>query len=228
MATLVDSVVSEARALLGDPAARRVSFDNWITFYNRAGRAAAYKFNAINTIAKFDVLAQTPQYLFPEDMVQMRKLEYNSTGDDISWRVIKEIFEDQFRQRTNWTMPTGEPVEYLAAGDYFQLVPMPSQTVLLGGRITYWRVPAEITSIGGSTAGVGTVMEFPDFMRSYITDSMVINAKQKLYMYEEAQQDLRMLALQEPEIAEKLEDRSADKRSRLRPVGADNPYGGMA
>jgi hypothetical protein len=213
-------VVNEAAALIGDPAFSRITTEGWRVMLNESCRDVVVKLRLQMWRATFDLVANDPEYALPDDCIQVKRIEVNETpSDQTTWWDVGEWFEDEFRAATNGYYPLNtRPVRYTVWVDTYNLYMMPDTTIPGGGRITYWGLCDDVTDLGSQNIPV------LDFMRDRVRDRMLIYGFRRLKQWDSA-----AAAEKEWEAAlsadrARIEDRSADRRARLR-TPAGNRFG---
>lgn len=222
MSTPATTPINEAAALVGDPAFTRITQPTWTVFLNTAARDLARKMRLIRRAATFDLVANDPEYALPSDCIQIIGMQYNLTpSDQTTWMKAKEMFEDEHQVATNGSYSAGNPTRYLPRPDTFMFYPMPDTTIAAGGKITYWGMPDEVTNISSQSIPV------MDFLRDSLRDRMVTFALRRLEKW-----DAASMAEKEWEAAltvdrDRFEDRSADRRTALRPRSSWTRFSGQ-
>jgi hypothetical protein len=204
--------VNDAASLISDPGMTSVTIDQWKTIFNRSQRKVSTLVNMLEAEALFDVQAGIDRYSYPDDMIQLVSLRWTNTPDDPnSFIFLREMMRPEFQAATDTRYDTGDPQGYFARKQWFHLYPQPDTTFLGGGLINYIYVPADIADI---TAGIA---EWPDFWRDDIIDWMQIEGMKRLKQYEEAKDLEQVFMSRLPELKQRAEDRSADRRPAMRP-----------
>jgi len=212
MSLPVSNLVNDAAIAIGDPNKTRVKMSEWTSFYSRAARELCSKANVLQQRATFNLGTQQA-YHFPDDMTTMSKMEVSETPTDgDSWRVIREIFEDEFRSMTSGRYSDNTlPEMYFADRLGFYLVPRPTATIVDGGRITYFGLPDAITDATTAT------YQLPEFTRDYILRRMIVFGLAARNRHAEAEAELRQWFADVEDLQDKMADRSDDRRSSLAP-----------
>lgn len=220
MALLVTYLVDDAARKIGDPNKQRVQNADWLLFYNQSGRELCEKANVLQYRATFDLGAQA-LYPYPDEMTQLARVEINETPSNAdSWRFLKERFEDEFRAETDVLYPTATiPERYFADKVGFYLMPRPTATIVGGGRMTYYGLPDRLFDL------VGANFQLPEFTQDYVIRRMVVYGKTARNRLTEASAELSQWYADIEGLQDKMEDRSDDRRSSMRP--RRNPYSGM-
>lgn len=205
------AIANDVALVLGDQSFTRFEQADHLLAINRVCRELATELRLVQWEASFDVVAGIEVYALPADCVQMRSLRFSLTPSDItSFYKLGEMFEDEFESATARQYTSGDPTKYLARQGYFWLHPLPQATSVAGGRLLYWGLPDAVADL---TTGV---LPLPDFVRDLVALGVQIHALRKLEELEQAavyeQEYARTMAL----IRDKIEDRSADRRSRVR------------
>jgi len=201
----------QAAALaIGDDAFSRVKKANWMSFANKRCRQMCMLMQLVKRRAYFDIYADQADYAMPDGCVQMTRLQFTPTPADVStFRELREKFEDEFRADTTNAYPTGDPAHYFADQGFFYLLPKPTATYALGGKIEYWGLPDTITTELDE-------LPIPDTMFDLLVEGMVIDAQRKMEKIEEANIAERSWLESIDKTRYKLEDRSNDRRSNVR------------
>lgn len=222
MSTMIQSIIDDAKLKVGDPGLHRVTPAKWLAFYNEAARTLATRLNLVRSIATFNIEAANEMYSMPDDSVQMTRLEINDTpSDPLVWRDLDEIFLDEFREAVTGQYPTSDrPDRYFADAGYFYLVGRPTTEILGGGRITYWGLPDDATAATES-------IPFANVVRDALALAMAVLANDDLEKPDIAAQMEERLERRLDELRPKLTDRSADRRSSIRPKSWRRGFGGM-
>jgi len=206
------SVVSEAAIQCGDPQYQTIALDEWLVYLNASTRDLARKLLLKRRKTVGDITADM-EYAYPANLIQVIRVEWNPTPSDATtWRKLREVFEDEFEDKTTYNYPTGDPLGYFASTESFFLLPMPQQDLSSGLRITYWGVPDAVTSI--STQPI-TIM---DMLRDALRERMVIYGMRRQQRYDEATAHEKEWEAALQYERPRLEDRSADRRSAVRPA----------
>jgi len=205
------AIINEAAASVGDPAFSRIARPLWRDFFNRSCRDAARKLKLVRWRATFDIVAGDDEYALPSDLRQVVKVEYNDTpSDPTTWWKVEEMMPDEFEEATNGAYPEGRPDRYIAFIDTLHLVSMPDTDVVGGGRITYWGMPDDITDEATQS------LPLMDIMRDTIRERMEIYALRRLERFDKAQKAEEEWLASLTTDRSQLEDRTDDKRPRLR------------
>ncbi len=215
MSTNALEIVYEASTLVGDPMFQRITQEDWRHLLNTACRDIARKLRVHRRCALFDIEANSPEYAMPEDCLQIISMQYNDTPQDANtWWWLQEMFEDEFRDATHGTFSAARPIRYLARTDTFLLFPQPDASYAGGGKVTYWGLPDEVTSL--STQNI----PFQDTLRDTLRDRMVTFALRRLEKFDAAAQHEKEWVASLTTDRDRLEDRAADRRSRMRPISS--------
>ena len=210
MSTSALAVINEAALSIGDPKFTRVTRNDWRDFLNRSCRDMARKLRLVKRKATFDIVAEQ-EYALPEDCVQVSRMEYNDTPvDKATWFEVREKFQDDFRDATDGSYASGRPDEYFADTDTFYLYPRPDVAVAAGGRITYWGMPDEVTDEAVQ------VLPIRDVLRDTLRERMEVYGLRRLERFDKAQKAEEEWLASLTTDRDRLEDRSADRRARLR------------
>lgn len=216
------AIINDGATRIGDAAFNAVSRDKWLQFFNARARHLATRLRLVKRRALFSIEADNELYTFPDNMVVMTRLEFTTTPSDRrTFRDLKELFEEEWREATSSCYPTGDPTRYFADQGFFYLWPMPSASYTRGGRLTYWGLPNEIV-LPDSEA-----QPFADSMRNLLLEGMLADAYDVLEKYDKAQaQEAKFEALT-AQTRLNLEDRSDDRRTVLMPRSRARGYGGL-
>lgn len=213
MSYLISQASSEAAVTIGDDKFSRVTRDNWKQFINKRMRMMCIRMRLVKRRAYFSIEADNEVYSLPTNCVQMTRLQFNPTPSDRNvYRDLNEKFEDEFRSSTSNQYPTGDPTHYFADQGFFYLLPMPTTDVTLGGKIEYWGLPDGVTS-------QDQTFSLPDSMYDILVQGIVIDALRKMEKFDQAQVAEGDWEATIDRTRNTLEDRSADRRSKVR-VGA--------
>lgn len=206
------TVINEAAALVGDPNFTRVNQPAWNVILNSSARDLMRKLRLQLWTVTFDLAALDHEYALPSDCLQVKWVQVNETpSDQTQWREVKEFFEDEYRAATNGQYSSGtRPTRYFVLNDTFHLHPMPDTTILAGGKILYWGLPDDVTS--PSTQGIPVM----DILRDTLRERMLIYGWRRLKDFEAAAQAEKEWEASLTVDRDRLEDRSADRRPRVR------------
>jgi hypothetical protein len=218
-------IIDDTAIEFGDPAKAKIGQPVWLLWYNEAREQITRDYHVLEQDATHDLTIDEDRYVYPDDCVQMSRWRYNATPSDPNTYVeAGELFEDEFREIVALQVPTGDSYfRYWARPTFFQITPKPTATVLGGGLITYWQLAARTESGNEPT----TDFDLPPAMRRLVVRLMLIFAKERLHRYEEAQRDRASWEVDMARAYERVEDRSDDRRPRLRLETAKRPYSGM-
>jgi hypothetical protein len=216
--------MDDAAQAIGDPNKQRVQLSQWVSIYNRSNRELCEKANVLKFQDEFDLIAGQRKYDWPELMTVMTDIHVSETpGDETTWRYLKEIFEDEFRDRTDRLYPSATlPDNYHATESWFWLVPMVSAEIQGGACITYFGLPDRVTQ---DQVTSGTVLQVPDMAQDYLLRRMIIHGKMSRNRIVEAKVELELWNADMESFQDKLDDRSDDRRSSLAP--RKSRYSGM-
>lgn len=205
-------VINEAAELVGDPNFERITRSAWRVFMNQSARDIARKLNLVLKVATFDIVADDDEYAMPSDCWQVKSLQANETPTDkTTWWWLGEMFEDEFRAATNGQFPSGtRPIKYFARVDTFHLFYRPDTDILGGGKIRYWGMPDEVTSEGTQNIALA------DIMRDSLRDRMCTYGLRRLEKWDAASMHEKEWQTSLGSDRDKVEDRSADRRPRIR------------
>lgn len=218
----VSDIINECASEIGDEPQGRFTAERWLQAFNKTLSEMTLKYRILEQDQTFDVLANEDAYLFPEDMVQMKRLRYTGTPSDTnSYLPIGEMFQDEVRAAESMGKSTGDQFQgYWARSQFLQVVPKPTTAVTDGLLISYWRLAVRVSSSVGD-------LELPAMYRDLVVARMVIFAKRSLSRYAEYVSDLAAWKNDLEEVAEAVDDRSDDRRSALRPASAIRGNRGM-
>ena len=212
MSTNSLTVINEAAALVGDPAFDRINRDAWRAILNHSARDIARKLRLVLKAATFDLVLNDDEYAMPDDCWQVKSMRVNETPTDTTtWWWLKEMFEDEFRNATQGQFSTAtRATRYFALTDTFHLYPRPDKAITGGGKIQYWGMPAEVTS--EATQGI----PLADIMRDTLRERMLVYALRRLEKFDAAAAQEQEWQASLTSDRDRIEDRSADRRSRIR------------
>lgn len=224
MSTVIASVINDAAASIGDPNKQRISLALWTSFYNLSNRELCSKAHILRFSDEFDLIAGQRKYDYPEGMVVMTGLRVSATpSDENSFRVVEEIFEDEFRDLTDRLYPTESlPRYYYATASWWQPVGTATAQIVDGGCLTYFGLPDEILL---TQVESGQVLQIPDVARDYLLRRMIVYGMRARNRYAEAQAELDLWYADMATFQDSLDDRSIDRRSTLAP--RKNRFQGM-
>lgn len=210
MSTVISSIVNDASILASDPQFSRVTQSDWLAFYNLASRRLATDLKLVEYEATFTTTTDD-LYSMPEDAVQIKAVFYNAdpATDPYGYRKLGEMFEDEFQSSTDGAYPDGTPSHYHPRQGYFHLYPRPDSTVTAGGKVQYWGIPADSFD---RTANI----PFADLMRDVLLLGMLYYGFTKMKLFEDAAAKKAEWDEAMAVSREKMEDRSVDRRTRLR------------
>lgn len=221
MSTLISDIASEASIIIGDDKFSRVTRGNWLVFANRRMRKLCMRLNIVKRRARFNIVANNEIYALPANCVQMTRLQFTDTPSDIgTFRDLRERFEDDFRDATSNQYPTGDPDRYFADQGFFYLLPMPTTSVALGGRIEYWGLP-------DAALAQEDAISLPETMHDLLVEGIVIDAQRKMEKFDQAAVSEQEWENTISETRVKLEDRSSDRRSKVRVSAMQRGFSGQ-
>jgi len=204
-------VINDAALAIGDPAFTRLKRPQWLVILNQSQRDMARKLRLVRHTATFDI-EDSDEYAMPDDCIQSVSFQWNDTPTNReTWRWLAEMFEDEFRAGTDGAFASGDPRKYLALTDTFRLYPRPDREIDGGGKITYWGMPDNVTD---ETTQAITIR---DTARDTLKERMVIYGLRALDRFDKAREHEQEWIASLTTDREKFEDRSADRRPRLRP-----------
>lgn len=213
------AIINEAALACGDPRFSRIDRDEWKMILNQSCRDLSRKMRLTLHTATFDITAGDAEYAFPDDCIQIKSLRWSDNPLDPSlWRWVEELFEDEYRSLTNLAQSTGVPTGYHPQVDTYFMNPIPDATIVGGGKIQYWGMPDEVTN--PETERIPVL----DVLRDTLRERMVIYAMRRLEKWDAAQ--ARELEWQATLVVDRdrIEDRSADRRSKLRANNSFSRY----
>jgi hypothetical protein len=205
-------VINEAAALIGDPEFKRVTAEAWRVIENNSCRDLARKLRLVLWTATFDIVANDHEYALPADCLQVKRIQCNETpSDQTTWWEVDEYFEDEFRAVTNGQYSSASrPYRYMAWLDTMDLFPMPDTDITGGGKITYWGLPDDIVT--PATQGIPLM----DIVRDSLRQRMLVYGFNRLEKYDAAAKAEQEWQATLTVDRDRLEDRSADRRPRIR------------
>jgi len=170
----------------------------------------------------FNIEQDADAYCYPDDMVDLLELAYTVTpSDPYSYEALKEMKADEHRAKTRGSYPQETPTHYVPRGTFFQLYPRSNATVVLGGRIFYYRHSVWLAS------EIQQVIEVPDFLQDLLVEGMIFRAERAESNLVKAQADEEVWEKAMSRIADRIEDRAHDARPSIRPPGFYRPHAGM-
>ena len=206
------TVINEAASLVGDPAFGRISAEAWRIIQNHSARDIARKLRLVLQTVTFDIVALGHEYALPSDCLQVKWVQFNETpSDQTTWWEVKEFFEAEFRAATNGQYSSNtRPTRYFVLNDTFHLHPMPDKTIVAAGKILYWGLPDDVTS--------PSVQPIPimDILRDTLRERMLVYGLRRLEKYDAAANAEKEWEASLTVDRDRLEDRSADRRPRIR------------
>lgn len=212
MSTNALSVINEAAVLIGDPLFSRITRSQWVALMNQSARDVAKKLRIVLKAATFDIVAGQHEYALPDDCWQVKSFQFNETPEDeTTWWWLTEVFEDEYRKATNGMYPSsGRPTNYFVNLETFHLYQNPSESIVGGGKIRYWGMPSTV-----SNEAVDSI-PLQDIMRDTLRDRMVTYALRILEKWDAASNHEREWNSSITIDRDRIEDRSADRRARIR------------
>lgn len=218
-------IIDQAATDFGDPTMGRILQAEWLEIYNRSQRSLTRSYRVIEEDAFHDIAANEDRILYPSLCVQLKRWQFTSTPDDpASYVEAGEIFEDEYRAVTRFVIPTGDTgFRYWARLGFIVITPRPTVLVKRGGLMSYWKLAAKV--VAGDEATV--LLEVPETLEDLLVARMVIKAKSRNHRMTEAQAGLAEWEAEMAKAYEPIEDRSDDRRPRLRLRSAMRGYGGM-
>lgn len=224
MSVVILDVINDAATEIGDPQKTRISLAQWVTIYNSSNREVCEKAKILRLQDKFTLVASQTKYAYPATMIQMRTIHVSETPDDeLSFRSIREIFEDEFRSLTGFIYPTAAlPDFYFSTASWFNLVPAVSAEIVGGGCVDHFGLPDRISQ---TQVEASEILQIPDFAQDYLQRRMVIRAMRMRNRLVEAKEAYEEWLGEMDGLHDMFEDRSDDRRSSLAP--RRNRYQGM-
>jgi hypothetical protein len=200
---------------------RRITRPLWLQCYNNVQVDLATEIRCLECDATFDIVAEESRYAYRQDMVSMKRLWFSETpAEENTYRKVKEAFPDEWEDMVSGNYPGGYVHHYIARPSFFQLVARPEAAIVDGGMLTYWATPTWLELEDNA------LMEVPYFLSKHVQEGMQILARIAARERGAAAQDYERWKASLSNLREKIEDRSDDRRSALRPEGYDNPYRG--
>jgi hypothetical protein len=221
---MVSDLLSQVALRLGDPRMSRTSQTDLLAFYNEALEEITLGWKVLEEDATCGTLVGERRYLYPEECIQLRRVRYNGTPtDDSTGWDLGEDFWEEHKARTNYSIEDGEPRHYCVRASFFEVRPTPDTAVADGLFVSYWKLgtPVIIADVLGGTA----LVELPAAFRKYLREYTTIFAKEASGRYQESSGDRAALAESLDRVAGRLEDKSDDRRSRLRTVSPAARFG---
>jgi len=225
MSTSASDLITRALAEIGDPQGRRTARADMLGYFNRVQEKLATELRCLQTDYYFNLVANEPRYVYPNDMVQMSGLRVSQAATPTSladYYSVSEMFNDEWRSATYGQRPSAWVYGYIARPSWFELVNAPTASVTDGGILTTWRIPAWLVS----EAAPG-LMELPDWMRGTVQEGMQILASKANDESDTSRADWEVWVKAIDTLREKFEDRSDDRRAAIRPPGNGNWTQGM-
>jgi len=216
MSVLVTDLIDQSLVTLMHPRANRITREMLLQFFNETQHDLAVTLRCLEDDYYFNLEAGEGAYSYPVNRVQVKKIRVakndapTTIGD---YRVLDEMFEDEFAYATSGSRPTGYVSHYFARASWFELVNVPTADLIDGGIVTITRIPTWIPSL---TAQV--TMELPDFCRTTVQKGMEVkamNAGRDRLAASDAWQKWMATAAQD--IENKIADPAIDRRASLRP-----------
>lgn len=220
---LADWLANAAAIQIGDPLRGRVKTVDWLYAYNMTMHDICVLYDVLQYEATAD-LPLDGLASYPEESTRISEVAWNMNPADVSgWRVLKEKFEDEYRELTISGLPTTDsPEHYFADVGYIRIIARLTADIIGGLRVKFFGVPDEAFDL------TTTNMPLPNFMRNYAIERMVVYGLRADSRDAQASDIENRWNQREGWIREKLGDRSVDRRDAIRPAGSRNKYGGMA
>jgi hypothetical protein len=206
-------LMRDAATLVGDPGMTRATPDSLLLALNRVQRDLAVRMNMFESEFLFDIAADH-RYSYPPGVVRahfVRVANGTDASDPDSFPFMDELVEEDWRGRIDGNYPHGTPTHYFARRGWFHLYPWPDDAVTGGGVLAAWMQPDNIIDPNIEYT------QFPDMMRDYVVDGMMVTALQAIEQYAEAREHYANWLLRLPEIKGQVEDPSDDRRPSFRP-----------
>jgi len=211
VSVLVQRILTDALMACSDPGARNISPDEQLLFYNRTARRVATRLNVLEYEATFDTVQGIDLYKMPDDCKTLRSLWATLTPElPYSYWPLREIFEDEHRQLISRNTPSSDPSRYYARQSYYHIYPAPASTVVDGGKLIYWGLPADVTNPAIET------LPFADLMQDLVTEGVIIHLLTRLTRLDEAAARRSEWEASMTADRDTFEDRSNDRRPSLR------------
>jgi hypothetical protein len=205
-------VINEAAEALRDPAFGTITQPRWLSIQNRVARIMARKMRLVEWTTVTGVTLAEPEYEYPSDSFQIISVRYNETpGDPTTWFKLGELFSDEFEARTQRNYSTGTPMRYYPATTSLFLHPMPDVTLASALKVRYWGLPDAVTN--ASTQDV----QLSDTLRDLLLEGMIAYGFDDMKDYESGASAQQKWQAALTFDRDRFEDKSADRRSRLRP-----------
>ena len=223
MSVQASTIIASAAINVGDPNYTTITKSEWLDWFNQISRTLATRMRLVKKLGVFTIQADNELYSMPDDCVQMTRVQYNPTPSNVRvYRDLKEYFEDEFRTYTDWNYPTGEPRHYFADQGFFYLLPRPTTLVASGGRVEYWGLPDAVGNLASDP------IPFQDRMADCLLlglEPFAYRRLEKVEMADRSEQKWERLIAQ---TESKLQDRSDDRRTRVRPASQTRGTWGQA
>lgn len=225
MSTFVTDLITSALLEIGDKDGHRTTRAEMLLYFNRTQRALATGLRCLQTDYYFNLVANEPRYVYPEDAVQISGIRISRVAvptslEDYYW--LGEFFNDEFRMATHGMRPSATVYAYHARPEWFELLNAPVADVVDGGIVTTWRNAARLPSETSSAT-----MELPDWLDNVVIEGMKILARMSGRERAAAMSDWQRWTAEIDGLREKVEDRSDDRRAAIRPPGHLDWTGGM-
>lgn len=221
---LVQSILDEAAVRFGDPNKTHFTDAILLTFYNDATEDVSGRWQILEVDASFSWIAGEDRYSYPDDSVQMLRLQYNATPvDPTLWRKVYEIDEQEYVGLTDGTKPAGDDkLYYWARSNFFVVWPVPVTAVSQGGLVGYWKLAdrqlTAVTAVDATGLSYSrTVIEMPNMTRVAIRDRMVIGMEMSVGRTQEAEIRLAHWEQEMDKVWDRVDDPVDDRRERYRP-----------
>lgn len=209
---LPQPILDRLGAQLTDPAGGLITQDLKLGYMNDAALWITRRFKVLEQDYTFKWVIDE-RYPYPDDMVQMKRLQYNETPSDrTTWKEIDEKPEHYARAVVRTNYPTAaRPHFYWARAGFFQVVPMPTEELIDGGLITCWRTAAKVLDPDTEE------LELPLHMELDVLDLCRAFSLRDLRRTDEADREFARVESNLSLRVHKIEDRSDDARPQFLP-----------
>lgn len=223
----IQSILDDAATQFGDPNKTTFGDTPLLAFYNDACEVMSRNWKLLEVDADFswvglDTTGGTDRYSYPDDCVQAFKVQYNPTGvsatvgptDQRQWTEVKEVNEQRYYELANGNKTDSDTkIYYWPRTGFFVAYPMPTVSLFLSGRISYWKLADRVLSVAPST-----MMEFPNALRTLVRDRMIFSMQRSLGRLQEFTTNLRVWEGEMDAVAPRMEDRVDDEREKYEPA----------
>lgn len=207
----LSSIFDEVALGFGDVSRTRITNDHLLIWYNAVARDIGSRVDAVRYQAYFD-LQVDDAYTYPDEATTIVAVRVSDNpSDPYNFIDLVEMTEDEYRGNTRLRYPAASrPTHYWPTNTLFHLWPHPAAVIVGGGLIDYYGLPDEVTNWQGAQ------LPFPAFLRNWVKEGIEIEALKANKQYAEAQAAYTAWAAKEQEYKDRIEDRSDDRRPRLR------------